>query len=101
MIKLLSIFCTGLPVLFLDEPTTGLDIDTKEDLIKMIKELSKSMKSTILISSHDLEFIANLADAHMFIFNGAIKGFVEHTNNEKELKLMYEKWRDEEDDKNL
>jgi iron complex transport system ATP-binding protein len=43
--------------LFLDEPTTFLDIPTKLELIKIFKKVASSKKTAILFSTHDWEFV--------------------------------------------
>jgi len=42
-------------LLLLDEPTTALDSDTKEVILKMIKELQNRLKFKILFVTHDIE----------------------------------------------
>jgi len=42
-------------LLLLDEPTTALDSDTKEVILKMIKELQNKLKFKILFVTHDIE----------------------------------------------
>ena len=41
-------------VLFLDEPTIGLDVSTKFALRKFIREINKLRKTTIILTTHDL-----------------------------------------------
>ncbi|MFA5571837.1 MAG: ABC transporter ATP-binding protein, partial [Candidatus Bathyarchaeia archaeon] len=43
------------PVLFLDEPTAGLDPESAKEIRDMITKLSQHEKSTILLSTHHLE----------------------------------------------
>ncbi|MEG0527217.1 MAG: ABC transporter ATP-binding protein [Longicatena sp.] len=90
VIKLLSIFCTGLPILLLDEPTVGLDIDTREILIEMISLLSNCSNNKVIISTHDLDFAASISSNQIYIYNGEIK--LEHSgkNSVDELKEQYE-----------
>ncbi len=58
-------------ILLLDEPTKGLDAHFKQKLAKMLKGLSKS-GVTILMVSHDVEFCAKYADRLGMFFDGNI-----------------------------
>ncbi len=58
-------------ILLLDEPTKGLDAHFKIKLAKMLRNLSKS-GVTILMVSHDIEFCAEYADRVGMFFDGAI-----------------------------
>ncbi|MBN2879900.1 MAG: ABC transporter ATP-binding protein [Clostridia bacterium] len=49
-------------ILILDEPTNGLDPAGVKDLRKLIKDLSKNLKITILVSSHILSEVEQIAD---------------------------------------
>ncbi len=44
-------------VLFLDEPTTGIDYTSQNDLYQLLQELNKKLNITLVIISHDIERI--------------------------------------------
>jgi len=48
-------------ILFLDEPTHGMDVGTKEEIYEIVNELSKSGVRIILISS-ELAEVVSLCD---------------------------------------
>ena len=48
--------------LFLDEPTTYLDIPSKIELMKILKIVSKEKNVGVLFSTHDLNLIENVVD---------------------------------------
>lgn len=52
-------------VLLLDEPTTHLDIESIDELIKLLKELKKTM--TLVIVSHNKSFIQELKDSEYYL----------------------------------
>jgi len=56
------------PILLLDEPARGLDLKTKDFMIKIFKESNK----TILLTSHDMDIVENLCDHIAFINKGKI-----------------------------
>lgn len=58
-------------ILLLDEPSTGLDIEAANDVIKFIKYL-KGKKKTILIATHNIFEISDLSDNIAFINHGKI-----------------------------
>ena len=91
--KLLSVFCTGLPILLLDEPTVGLDIDTRETLINVIKMLNSFSNNKLLISTHDIEFAATISEHQIYMYNGQIK--LDHSGKHSidELKMRYDKMK--------
>jgi ABC-type multidrug transport system ATPase subunit len=59
------------PVLFLDEPTTGLDITSREDLWVMIRELVET-GTTVLLTTQYLEEADRLANRIAVVDHGRI-----------------------------
>ncbi|MBC8591134.1 ATP-binding cassette domain-containing protein [Wansuia hejianensis] len=59
-------------ILFLDEPTTGLDPEARSTLWTTISNLSKKEKVTILMTSHYLEEIDRLAECVAIIDQGKV-----------------------------
>ncbi len=60
------------PILFLDEPTIGLDVEAKYAIRKFIKEINAVKKTTIILTTHDLGDIQELCSRLMIINNGVI-----------------------------
>lgn len=58
-------------ILLLDEPTKGMDFSLREELKKILLALQKE-GATIIIATHDLEFIASIADRVGIMFNGKV-----------------------------
>lgn len=58
-------------ILFLDEPTTGLDPQTRENVWETIQHLQKSMGMTVFLTTHYMEEAA-LADYVVVIDDGMI-----------------------------
>ncbi len=59
-------------ILFLDEPTIGLDPVIKEKIRVFIKRLNKEKKTTIFLTSHDVGDIEKLCKRVIIINNGKI-----------------------------
>lgn len=49
-------------VIFLDEPTAGLDAGAEKDLLAMLLELNQKQQKTILMAHHRLEDLSKLSD---------------------------------------
>lgn len=59
-------------ILFLDEPTIGLDPVVKENIRKLIKKMNKEYQTTIFLTSHDVGDIEKLCKRVVIINNGKI-----------------------------
>ena len=59
-------------VLFLDEPTIGLDIISQEKIRTYIKEYNKIKKTTVLLTSHYMRDVERLCNRVIVISNGSI-----------------------------
>jgi ABC-2 type transport system ATP-binding protein len=60
-------------VLFLDEPTVGLDIQTRRKIWEYIKKIHKEFKMTIFLTTHYMEEADQLCDRIGIIDNGKIQ----------------------------
>ena len=58
--------------LLLDEPTTALDIENKENIIGLINDLIKKLDILILFVTHDIQSIKNICKNIVIIKNGRI-----------------------------
>ena len=59
-------------VLFLDEPTIGLDAVSKIAVRKFIKEMNQTRKTTVLLTTHDMQDIEALTERVLLIGKGRI-----------------------------
>ena len=59
-------------VLFLDEPTIGLDVSAKYALRKFIKEINRVRKTTVILTTHDLGDIQELCERLIIINHGVM-----------------------------
>jgi ABC-2 type transport system ATP-binding protein len=58
------------PILFLDEPTVGLDPESAKNIRELIESLSRQEKHTILLSTHHLEDAEKLCSRVMIVSRG-------------------------------
>lgn len=59
-------------IVFLDEPTVGLDVVSKNNIRKFIKQMSEERGTTFLITSHDLGDIEELCKRILLMVDGKI-----------------------------
>jgi len=57
-------------ILICDEPTTALDVTIQAQILKLIKDLQKEFKYTIVFITHDLGVVANIADRVAVLYAG-------------------------------
>jgi ABC-2 type transport system ATP-binding protein len=75
-------------VLFLDEPTIGLDIVAQENIRNFLANYVKEKSPTVILTSHYMDDIAKLADRLLLIshgkivYQGTVPEFVSKSNSE-------------------
>lgn len=69
----LAVAVVGRPrLLVLDEPTTALDVETRNEVLKLVSELSQEMNLCSVYVSHDLGVISAVADQVMVLYAGRV-----------------------------
>lgn len=94
MVALASVLISSPKILFLDEPTVGLDFESKKIFMSALNNFNKDFKLTIIQSSHILEDIIEYGDTVLILNKNKqfIKGnpkdllFSEEVLNNYELK---------------
>ena len=77
-------------VLVLDEPTVGMDIAAEAATIEFLHDLNRQRHVTILIVTHLLPIVLNLADAIMLMNAGTVlQGAVDDVLQEERLRDLY------------
>ena len=59
-------------IVYLDEPTIGLDVLVKENIRKFIKEINKEKNTTVILTTHDLKDIEDVCDRIILLDKGQI-----------------------------
>ncbi|NLL92826.1 MAG: ATP-binding cassette domain-containing protein [Clostridiales bacterium] len=77
-------------VLFLDEPTIGLDVAVKNNIRKAITQINEQEKTTIILTTHDLNDIESLCKRIVMIDKGKIM----YDGDLAQMKSQYGKYRD-------
>ena len=71
-VAIASVLAFDPDIIIMDEPTIGLDNIGKNNLIKLIKNLKNELKKTIILVSHDMEFLLKVTDYVYLIKNGSV-----------------------------
>ena len=67
----LAIVLSGSPqILILDEPTRGLDYEAKNHLMRELHQRAREFNTAILMATHDVEIVAEVADRTIFLADG-------------------------------
>ncbi len=59
-------------IVYLDEPTIGLDVLVKENIRKFIKDINREKKTTVILTTHDLKDIEDVCDRIILLDKGKI-----------------------------
>ncbi len=73
------------PIVFLDEPTIGLDLVAKDRIRGFLKDINRTFKTTILLTTHDLSDIEELCRRVIIIDKGKL--LYDGTLDELRLRL--------------
>jgi energy-coupling factor transport system ATP-binding protein len=71
-VSIASIMVFNPEILMLDEPTVGLDYNGKKKLIELIKLLNYRYHKTIIISTHDVDMLYQIADNIIVLDKGEV-----------------------------
>ena len=75
-------------ILFLDEPTQGIDIGAKNEIYDIIDKLAEQGVSVVVVSSEMQETIG-LCDRVIVMYEGKVSGEVMHNEISQELLMTY------------
>ncbi|MFC4360064.1 ABC transporter ATP-binding protein [Halobium salinum] len=70
-----ALACTlsrGVPVVFLDEPTLGLDVESSLSLRRELRRLAEDESTTVVLSSHDMGVIETVCDRVVVLSEGRV-----------------------------
>jgi ABC-2 type transport system ATP-binding protein len=86
-------------IVYLDEPTIGLDVVAREEMIKFLREINKSDNTTIILTTHNMDDIEELCkriiiiDAGTKIYDGPLSEIKEKYADWKRITLVYKEKR--------
>jgi ABC-2 type transport system ATP-binding protein len=82
------------PLLFLDEPTIGLDVVAKDRIREFLKEVNRTERTTVLLTTHDLADIEQLCrriiviDKGQVLFDGSLATMKDRLAEYNQVKFM-------------
>jgi peptide/nickel transport system ATP-binding protein len=59
-------------LLIADEPTTALDVTIQAQILKLVRDLQRELDMALLIITHDLGVVANMADEVVILYHGRV-----------------------------
>ena len=77
-------------ILYLDEPTVGLDVVAKEKTRQFVEEINRDRGTTIILTTHDLADVERLCKRIIFISQGTVL----YDGSVAELKRRFAPWRE-------
>lgn len=81
-------------ILFLDEPTIGLDVWVKEKIRQAIKTMNEKYNTTVILTTHDMQDIENLCSRIIMIeegkviYDGSLDNIKHRFGNIRTIELM-------------
>lgn len=86
---ILAAFLHNPPIVFLDEPTIGLDVSMKAKIRNLIKALNKEKNTTVILTTHDMGDVDALCERIVIID----KGTMLYDNDINHLKSFFGAYR--------
>ena len=62
----------GPELLIADEPTTALDVTIQAQILRLLKDIQRSLNSALILVTHDLGVVAAMADEVMVMYAGKV-----------------------------
>lgn len=82
-------------ILYLDEPTIGLDVLAKKRIREFIKHINNERQTTVILTTHDMDDIEQicnrliLIDKGKSIYDGELVRFMDNFINQSTIELIY------------
>lgn len=82
-------------ILFLDEPTIGLDVMAKDQIRQFLRTVNRDKKVTIILTTHDLKDIEEICPRMMivnkgkFVYDGLVSGLRDKLGNEQKITIVF------------
>jgi energy-coupling factor transport system ATP-binding protein len=87
-VALAGVMAMNPKILVLDEPAAGLDPKGRDDVIKMIYDYRNAYNATVLIVSHNMEDMAQIADKLLVLSKGELLAFDKTENIFKSKEIL-------------
>ncbi|MGF7047907.1 ABC-2 type transport system ATP-binding protein [Paenibacillus sp. DS2015] len=87
--ELAAAFLHNPPVVFLDEPTIGLDVTVKVRIREFIKKMNQAKGTTVILTTHDMQDIEEICnriiiiDEGKILYDGSVQSIKDHFGNKR------------------
>jgi ABC-2 type transport system ATP-binding protein len=84
-------------ILFLDEPTIGLDIISQKKIREFLREYNQASQTTIILTSHYMADVQDMCERLIVInegqlgYDGSVKDIIARYSSDKTIKLVFSK----------
>ncbi len=78
-------------LIFLDEPTAGMNVEEKEDMVRFILDVNEEKGTTIVLVEHDMDMVMDISD-RVIVFDFGVKiaeGAPEEIRNDRRVIKAY------------
>ncbi len=80
-------FCLGPDLLFVSEPTRGIDIGAKSIVLDVLRRVNRDQGTTIVMVSSELEELRSICDRVAIVSNGEIAGILDPESSQADFAL--------------
>lgn len=87
-VSLARALITNPEIIIADEPTGNLDFESGEELMSLLKNLSEQQEKTILMVTHDLEYLKNAGKA-IKLFDGQVQKIFSPKEDSEEMNNLH------------
>lgn len=87
-------------VLFINEPTRGIDIKSKENILKMLAELNETKGTTIVLASGDIDELKKICDRICVFYEGRLMEILPHDAGNERFARAFAGIKEEQNEEN-
>lgn len=94
--EVVSVFIPKPEIVYLDEPTIGLDVVTKQTVTDFLIQMNQQFQTTIVLTTHDLQDVEKLCKRMILIdksqvkYDGRVSEFIQQYKNMKRVIIKTE-----------
>ena len=87
-VAIASVLISNPKLLIMDEPTIGLDNNSKKRLMRLLKKLKNSYQKTIIIVTHDVDMLYDIVDDIVVLNDGNLVKFGDKNEVFNDIELL-------------
>lgn len=70
LLEMARALATGCDLLLLDEPAAGMNAGERDELVALVRHISKNLKKTIILIEHDINLVMNISERIVVLDHG-------------------------------